>query len=118
MFIGILQFELSMPWSRSLKDKRSVVKSLKDRLHREHMVSIAEVAFEEIHNRAVLGVVMTSNSGRRCGAVIDRIVEKVSHLPDAELVDVQREIIRGQDVRDELIWEDLEAGDDQSGAAA
>ena len=43
MVVGILQFELLVPGATSLKDKRRVVKSVKDRLHREHLVSVAEV---------------------------------------------------------------------------
>ena len=43
MVVGILQIEVSIDGSTSLKDKRRVVSSLKDRLHREHQVSVAEV---------------------------------------------------------------------------
>lgn len=108
MFLGILQFELAIPWARSLKDKRSVVKSLKDRLHRDHLVSVAEVAYEEMHNRSILGVAVVANSGRRCGMVLDRIMQKVRTIPNADLVADTREIIRGEDIRDELIWNDPE----------
>ncbi len=44
VFVGILQFELLIRQRRSLKDKRRVVRSVRDRLHREHLVSVAETA--------------------------------------------------------------------------
>ena len=43
MKIAVLQFDLSIHDAESLKDKRRIVQSLKDRLHRDHLVSIAEV---------------------------------------------------------------------------
>ena len=43
MTVGVLQLELSIPSAFSLKDKRQVVKSLKDRIAHAHNVSIAEV---------------------------------------------------------------------------
>lgn len=86
MKIGILQFELEVPDSRSLKDKRRVVKSLKDRLHREHMVSVAEVGALEIWNRALMGLSCVSADGAYLRSVMSRIVDKLGALPDATLV--------------------------------
>lgn len=77
MVVGILQLELAIDGSRSLKDKRRVVTSLKDRLHREHQVSVAEVASLDDHRIAVLGVTMASNSVPHCQSTLDRLVDKV-----------------------------------------
>lgn len=125
MFLGILQFELAIPWARSLKDKRSVVKSLKDRLHREHLVSIAETSALDAHQTAILGLAVVSNSGAYCSQVLDRVLRKVDATPDCELVDHQRDIIRGADVPDELYVDerlfgadrDTHEHDDNPGAA-
>lgn len=93
MFIGILQFELLIRESRSLKDKRRVVKSLKDRLHRHHMVSVAEVAAQEHHRLAVMAVAMVSGSSVRIEQSLDRIVGKLRSLHDAELGDLSRRVV-------------------------
>ncbi|TVQ59367.1 MAG: DUF503 domain-containing protein [Phycisphaerales bacterium] len=95
MFIGVLQFELVVPGSRSLKDKRRVVKSVKDRLHREHMVSVAEVEALEHHRLAVMGLACVSNSTTHINSVLDRITEKLRSLRDARLGDVAREVLHG-----------------------
>lgn len=103
MFIGILQFELLIRASTSLKDKRRVVKSLKDRLHREHLVSVAEVEALDHHKLAVMGLAVVSNSRTHAEAVLDRVTRKLRRIPDAELGDVSREILSGDAaVADEL----------------
>lgn len=94
MIIGLLHFELLIHGSESLKDKRSVVKSVKDRLHREHMVAVAEVASQDILNQAILALTLVGTDGQKIGATLDRITEKLRGLRDAELGFAQRELIR------------------------
>lgn len=94
MIIGVLQFELLIHGAESLKDKRSVVKSVKDRLHREHMVAVAEIASHDILNQAILGLAAVGNDGAVIGKVLDRITEKMRSLRDAELGFARRELLR------------------------
>ncbi|MEM8758021.1 MAG: DUF503 domain-containing protein [Planctomycetota bacterium] len=95
MIIGVLQIELAIPWAESLKDKRRVIKSLKDRLHREHQVSVAEVAAQEALTTAILGVAAVGSDGRYIGQTLDRISEKARSLHDAEVVATRRHLISG-----------------------
>jgi uncharacterized protein YlxP (DUF503 family) len=95
MFVGIYQFELLVRSSRSLKDKRRVVKSVKDRLHREHLVSVAEIAALDHQRLAVLGLALVGGSASRIDMVLDRIEAKLRGLHDAELGETMRQIIRG-----------------------
>ena len=97
MVIGVLQFELLIPWAESLKDKRRVVHSVKDRLHRQHLVSVAEVAANDVLNVAVLGVAVVAGDGRRVADVLDRIEAKLrGSMTDAELGETHREILSGR----------------------
>ncbi len=96
MIIGTLQVELAIHHAASLKDKRSVVKSLKDRLHREHQVSVAEVGLLDEHRRAILGLAMVSNDLPHTQSVLDRILDKLQQAPDFELADHKKEIFTGQ----------------------
>jgi uncharacterized protein YlxP (DUF503 family) len=93
MVITVLQFELIIPHSESLKDKRRVVKSLKDRLHREHMVCVAELAALDNIRTAVMGVACLSSSAPYASEVLDRIMEKLKGLHDARLGEVTRKTI-------------------------
>ena len=93
MVIGVLQFELVIDASESLKDKRRVVKSLKDRLHREHLVSVAEVGSLEIWNLAMMGLAIVSRDAAYANAVLDTVLSKLASLPDARLRDFSREVL-------------------------
>lgn len=98
MIIGVLQFELIIRGSDSLKDKRRIVKSLKDRLHRRFMVSVAEIGALEHHRIALLGLVLVTNSVSRANSVLDRVLDMVRSAHDAELGEVARELLTGEDV--------------------
>lgn len=96
MVIGILQVELIVDGSTSLKDKRRVVSSLKDRLHREHQVSVAEVDLLDDQRRAMLGITMASNSVPHCQGVLDRLVDKLRLGRGYVLSDHSLQILTGQ----------------------
>lgn len=85
MVIGVVQFEVLIPQALSLKDKRRVVKSLKDRLHREHLVAVAEVGAQEMLNVAVMAVAAVSADGGQVGKTLDAIDAKLRGLRDAEV---------------------------------
>jgi len=95
MLIGILQFELHIHGAESLKDKRRVLLSVKDRLHREHLVSVAEVAMQDSFRTGVLGLALVGSDGKHVGGVLDSILAKLRGLHDAELGEVSREILHG-----------------------
>jgi uncharacterized protein YlxP (DUF503 family) len=100
LIVGILQFELVIHDAQSLKDKRRVVRSVKDRLHREHQVSVAEVDALDRMDLAVLGLAMVGGDGRHVAQTLDRITEKLRGLHDAELGRVSRELLYGQSGRE------------------
>ena len=62
MPVGMLTLELQMPEARSLKDKRQVLRSLKDRLRRHFNVAVAELDFHDAWQSSVIGVVTLSNA--------------------------------------------------------
>ena len=71
MFAAIVRVELHLPLARSLKDKRSVVRSLKERAQSRMRVSIAEVGVLDDPRRATLGVAVVSNSAAMCDRVLE-----------------------------------------------
>ena len=60
--IGVLTLELRIDHAHSLKEKRQVVKSLKDRLRRKFNVSVSEIDDQELHNSSVIAAVTVSPS--------------------------------------------------------
>lgn len=93
MHIAILQFELLIPSPESIKDKRRVVKSVKDRLHREHMVSVAEVKYLDSLNVAGMALCLVNRDAKYARSVIDTIVSKLRALGDAQLGEHSVEIV-------------------------
>lgn len=72
--IGVLEMDLVLPGVDSLKDKRRVLSSLKDRIRGKFNVSVAEVDMNDIHQRAVLAVAAVSNDGRYINALLDKVL--------------------------------------------
>ena len=68
MCIGYCQVELFFPESASLKDKRNILRRLKDRLSCRYNLSIAEIGHQKLWQRAQVGMVMISNDP----ALVDR----------------------------------------------
>ena len=61
MVVGIGICELHLPAVRSLKGKRKIVKSLVERIHARHRVSVAETDFHDLHQRAEISVAVVGN---------------------------------------------------------
>jgi len=62
MPLGVLTLEIQLPYAHSLKDKRSVVQSLRNRLRARFNVAVAELDHQDVWQRATLGVASISNS--------------------------------------------------------
>lgn len=79
------------------------MRSVKDRLHNEHQVSVAEVAAQDMLNQALLGLACVGTDGKRVGEVLDRITEKLRATPGAELGSVRRHILEGEAPDDQTL---------------
>ena len=93
MIVGTVEIRLSVREARSLKDKRSVLLSLKDRLRRSFNVSVAEVGNQDVIQSAILGVAQVSNDGRYTNGSLDKLVDAVRRFPAVQLVDYSIQIL-------------------------
>jgi uncharacterized protein YlxP (DUF503 family) len=94
MIIGLCTIDLHLPAANSLKDKRSVIKSVIRRIHNEFNVSIAEVEAQDAWRTAVLGVVTVSNDAAYVHGLLTRVVDWIERTRlDVELVDYQIEML-------------------------
>ncbi len=93
MFVGVARIVLQIPGARSLKDRRRVVKGLKDRARAKLPVSIAEIGDLERHQVATLGVSVVSNDARRCSEVLAHVATLAGSAHDALVADVATEIV-------------------------
>lgn len=79
--------------NQSLKDKRKVVKSLVDKSRHRFNVSVAEVADQDVHQRAVIGVAVIGSDGRVLNSVLDHILDFMEAMGVADLVEREIELI-------------------------
>ena len=83
MVIASLTWDLALPGCSSLKQKRSVVRSLRDRLRHKFNVSVAETAYQDVHARAQLTVALVASDGRLAESVLDKVDRFVESHPAA-----------------------------------
>jgi|SRR5580693_6777370 uncharacterized protein YlxP (DUF503 family) len=93
MVVGVLRLAFHIPHARSLKDKRSVVRRFRDRVRARFDVSIAEVADQDLHQRAVFGVAVVSSDGGVCDSVLEKVAREAESQPEAILTDRSLELI-------------------------
>jgi uncharacterized protein YlxP (DUF503 family) len=94
MSIGILTLLVTIPGCKSLKEKRSRLKPLITRLHREFNVSVAELDQQDIWDRATIGCALISNKHQFAQNALQPIVHWLEkNWPDVMLVDERIEII-------------------------
>ncbi len=93
MVVGVLTFRLAIFEALSLKDKRRVVKGLKDRLAARHNVSVAEIDDLDHRQAATIGVAMISNDAGFVQSALSRILDEVKADRRASLVDSDIEFL-------------------------
>lgn len=91
--IGLLQIDLLIPGSRSLKDKRRVIKSLKDLMHNRFNCSVAEIDYKDLWGRSRLAVCVVSDDSRHVDSQLNEIVRFASTRPGAEMADYSIEMM-------------------------
>jgi uncharacterized protein YlxP (DUF503 family) len=74
---GLVVFELHIPGARGLKEKRRVIKSLMDRLHQKHRVSVAEVGLHDLHQRSEIGLALVASSAAQAEALLTSLRDTV-----------------------------------------
>jgi uncharacterized protein YlxP (DUF503 family) len=73
MVIGVGTWNLSLPECRSLKEKRMVVKSLKERLQHRFKVSVAETRHQDVWSRAELTAAVVTTDRSHADAILDKL---------------------------------------------
>lgn len=93
MIIGICTIVLFIPDKNSLKGKRQVIKSIKDRVRSKYNVSIAEVADHDLWQKAVLGIALVGNEKKFVNQVMDKVLDLIRSTPLVEVIDYKIEMV-------------------------
>jgi uncharacterized protein len=98
MTIGVLTLEIHLPTARSLKDKRQVVKSLKDRLRARHNVAVTELSeHADLWQRTSLAVVSVASRREILEKLFDTVRREAERHVPGEIIDTGNDFIEGSD---------------------
>lgn len=92
MYLGAMRVRMIVRESHSLKDKRQVLNSIKDKLKNNFNVSVAEVDEQENRQMIVLGIGMIGNESQHVRNGLEKIAQALRFHPIAEFVDQTTEI--------------------------
>jgi uncharacterized protein YlxP (DUF503 family) len=93
MFVAAARVELHVHGSQSLKQKRGVLQSIKQRVRNEFNVSIAEVGGQDTWQVAVLGLAAVSEEAQDARVRLERAIDFIAGLHLAEVTDQEVEIL-------------------------
>jgi len=97
MIIGVLTLEFRLHGNRSLKGKRKIAQSLKQKLRNKFNVAVAETESMDVHEKLVLGVVTTANETTRVESRLAKALAMVEAISPAELTNCNTEIFSNSD---------------------
>lgn len=92
MNIGLLTLEIVIPYAQSLKDKRQVIRSLRDRL-KKFNVSIAECGHQDLWQRSTLGIVAISSDHAVLERTLQTVTDEAERILDGNLAQCQMEFL-------------------------
>ena len=84
-------WQLSVPGCTSLKEKRSVVRSLRDRLRARFPLSVAETGYQDVHTRAEISAAIVTSDRRLAESVLDKADHLVRENGRAVVLDTRRD---------------------------
>jgi hypothetical protein len=85
--------DLHLPDVGSLKDKRHVLKGLKERVRARFEVSVAEVDYQDTWQRATLAVAYVSSDARHANEVVSKAMDFIEANVEGEVLDTSVEIL-------------------------
>jgi uncharacterized protein YlxP (DUF503 family) len=93
MVVGTLTVRILIPGAHSLKDRRRVLKGLKDRIRNGFNVSVAEIDSTELWQRATLAIAMAGDDRRYINGALSELVNFLRVQPASQLVDYELEFL-------------------------
>ena len=85
--VGVVRCVLHLPGCQSLKAKRAVIRSLKDRLQTKHRVSVAEVAYQDLWQKSELWAAFVAGDRRLAESILSRLDQQVEAEPRADVIE-------------------------------
>ncbi len=87
MPVGMMTLEIQFPYARSLKDKRAMLRKLRDRLRSRFNIAVAELDHQDVWQRATLGMVSISSSHRNLERILQQALSESEKTLGGDLQD-------------------------------
>lgn len=92
MIIGSCEIEILIYEANSLKEKRHVIKSIIERIKSKFNASVAEVGYNDLWNRSLIGLTVVSNNKKLCDEAISKIIAFIDNDERVEILSLNKEI--------------------------
>ena len=89
LVLGLVQAEIHFPESGSLKSKRKILKSIKDRLRSKFNVSVSEVDYQDKWQRSLLAVATVGNDRQFVNQVLDQVADLLEAIPEIQVLHIE-----------------------------
>lgn len=93
MIIARCTISMRASWVHSLKEKRTIVKSLCSKVRNKFNVSIAEIDMQDMHQSIVIGIAAIAGDSAHADSITDNVINFIESITDAEIISVERELI-------------------------
>lgn len=97
MFVGVARYDLRLPECTSLKDKRSVLRTLTSLLHQKFRCAVAEVDEQNMRQRAVVGVSVIAGTQYQARKMLHEVGRHVETHPGVEVIDALIDVVSPED---------------------
>jgi len=87
MPVGVLTLELQLPYAHSLKEKRAILRKMRDRLRARFNVAVAELDHQDLWQRATLGVVSISDSRTLLESIFRQVLAESENILGDDVAD-------------------------------
>lgn len=93
MIVGICKIDIVLNGHRSLKEKRQVLRRIKDSVFNRFKIPVSEVGSHDLWQRAELGFAITGNDKQGINSLMDKIVDRIFDLSAGHIVDKKYEFV-------------------------
>ncbi|GAF76137.1 unnamed protein product [marine sediment metagenome] len=93
MLLGICTINLYFPDSHSLKDKRSIIKSIKLRIRNKFNVSVSEINSYDLWKNTTLGIACIGNEKRYLNGVLNEVIKFIEHQNKLQVINYKTTIL-------------------------
>lgn len=92
MVVGVLKIDIQIPGASSLKQKRMILRSLKDKLRMRFNICISEIEDLDKWQKAIVGIASVNRDKKYLNSQLDKVLDFIDSFPDVNILDYELEL--------------------------